>query len=98
MPPITNLNIASTMTTESITHYKTRTKLSPSARQVAGVAQERVAFPNDFERKNSLLLCMPLLAMQDKEQLEGQKIPVAVAGRMMLKRVMARPVSPHFRI
>jgi lysyl-tRNA synthetase class 2 len=49
-----------------------------------------VAFPNDFERKN---LAGPLHAEfgeKSHDDLEAGQIPVAVAGRMMLKRVMGK--------
>ncbi|SFZ72017.1 lysine--tRNA ligase [Chitinimonas taiwanensis] len=48
------------------------------------------AFPNDFERKH---LAQDLHAKYDsaeKETLEAEAIEVAVAGRMMLKRVMGK--------
>jgi len=49
-----------------------------------------VAFPNDFERTNLAADLHTAYGEQDKEQLEGEKITVAVAGRMMLKRVMGK--------
>jgi len=49
-----------------------------------------IAFPNDFERKNLAAELHASYGDQDKEQLEGVKIQVAVAGRMMLKRVMGK--------
>ena len=49
-----------------------------------------IAFPNDFERKNLAAELHTSYGDQDKEQLEGVKIQVAVAGRMMLKRVMGK--------
>jgi lysyl-tRNA synthetase class 2 len=49
-----------------------------------------VAFPNDFERKNLAADLHKAFGEQDKEQLESANIQVAVAGRMMLKRVMGK--------
>ncbi|HLB13988.1 MAG TPA: lysine--tRNA ligase [Burkholderiales bacterium] len=49
-----------------------------------------VAFPNDFRRDQ---LAADLHRARDgatREELERQRIPVAVAGRMMLKRVMGK--------
>ncbi len=49
-----------------------------------------VAFPNDFRRDQ---IAADLHRARDgatREELERQKIPVAVAGRMMLKRVMGK--------
>ena len=49
------------------------------------------AFPNDFRRKDLRERSSPRSGDDSsKEDLEGQKPPATVAGRMMLKRVMGK--------
>jgi lysyl-tRNA synthetase, class II len=58
--------------------------------KLAALRAEGPAFPNDFERSD---LAAPLHARYDpmsREQLEQAPVEVAVAGRMMLKRVMGK--------
>lgn len=49
-----------------------------------------IAFPNDFERTNLAADLHKAFGEQEKESLEVANIIVAVAGRMMLKRVMGK--------
>ena len=49
-----------------------------------------VAFPNDFRKKDFASHLTKLHAEKSKEQLEKEKTPASVAGRMMLKRVMGK--------
>ncbi len=49
-----------------------------------------IAFPNDFDRTHMAGDLHAAHGSKDKETLEGEKIEVAVAGRMMLKRVMGK--------
>ena len=58
--------------------------------KLAALRKEGVAFPNDFERKH---LSADLHAAYDAmshDELEAAHVSVAVAGRMMLKRVMGK--------
>ncbi len=58
--------------------------------KLAEVRKSGVAFPNDFERRD---LAAPLHAKYGEktaEELEAAGVEVAVAGRMMLKRVMGK--------
>ncbi len=48
------------------------------------------AFPNDFRRKHLASELHERFGSLAKEELEKQKAPAAVAGRMMLKRVMGK--------
>ena len=48
------------------------------------------AFPNDFRRNASADELHRTFESHDKEALEEEKIEVAVAGRMMAKRVMGK--------
>jgi lysyl-tRNA synthetase class 2 len=52
--------------------------------------KQGVAFPNDFNRTNLADDLHKAFGEQEKEQLESEGIKVAVAGRMMLKRVMGK--------
>lgn len=49
-----------------------------------------IAFPNDFDRKDMAGDLHAAHGGKDKEALESEMIEVAVAGRMMLKRVMGK--------
>ncbi len=51
---------------------------------------EGVAFPNDFRRENTAEKLDELYGEKTREELEGLPVEVAVAGRMMLKRVMGK--------
>jgi lysyl-tRNA synthetase, class II len=48
------------------------------------------AYPNDFRRKDFASALAKAHGEKTKEQLEKEKTPAAVAGRMMLKRVMGK--------
>src|SRR5262245_39540097 len=49
-----------------------------------------IAFPNDFRRKDLAADLHRKLGEKTKEELEKEKPPATVAGRMMLKRVMGK--------
>jgi len=48
------------------------------------------AYPNDFRRKDFASRLTSVHGEKSKEQLEPEKIPATVAGRMVLKRVMGK--------
>jgi len=52
--------------------------------------EDGIAFPNDFDRTHMADDLHVAHDDKDKETLESEKIEVAVAGRMMLKRVMGK--------
>ncbi|MHB9101818.1 MAG: lysine--tRNA ligase [Sulfuricella sp.] len=52
--------------------------------------EQGTAFPNDFDRKDMAGDLHAAHGGKDKETLESEKVEVAVAGRMMLKRVMGK--------
>jgi lysyl-tRNA synthetase class 2 len=54
------------------------------------IREQGIAFPNDFERKNLAQDLHSKFAEKDREDLASETIQVAVAGRMMLKRVMGK--------
>ena len=49
-----------------------------------------VAFPNDFRRKDLASDLHAKFSAKAKDELEKEKIPATVAGRMVLKRVMGK--------
>ncbi len=79
------------MNTESITPPQDENQIITERRaKLQELRKNGIAFPNDFERKNLAAELHTSYGDQNKEQLEGVKIQVAVAGRMMLKRVMGK--------
>ena len=58
--------------------------------KLAELRKEGVAFPNDFERKHLAADLHAEFGGQTHDELEAAQIHVAVAGRMMLKRVMGK--------
>ena len=56
----------------------------------AGGQNAGIAFPNDFRRKDLAAKLHEKYASKSKEELEPLKIETAVAGRMVLKRVMGK--------
>ncbi|MBE9609480.1 lysine--tRNA ligase [Chitinilyticum piscinae] len=58
--------------------------------KLANIRANGVAFPNDFKREHLSADLHAKYGEVEKEELEGQAVSVAVAGRMMLKRVMGK--------
>ena len=58
--------------------------------KLAALRKEGVAFPNDFERKNLAGDLHTAYGAMSHDELETAHVSVAVAGRMMLKRVMGK--------
>ncbi|MDH0341631.1 lysine--tRNA ligase [Chromobacterium haemolyticum] len=58
--------------------------------KLKSIREQRIAFPNDFKRSHFAQALQDAHAGKEKEALEAEKIEVAVAGRMMLKRVMGK--------
>lgn len=58
--------------------------------KLAELRSQGVAFPNDFKREHMAADLHAQYGEIDKEPLEAQAVTVAVAGRMMLKRVMGK--------
>jgi lysyl-tRNA synthetase class 2 len=58
--------------------------------KLAALRAQGVAFPNDFRREHLAADLHRAHGAMTKEELEGHAIRVAVAGRMMLKRVMGK--------
>jgi lysyl-tRNA synthetase class 2 len=58
--------------------------------KLAAIRKEGVAFPNDFERTNMAGDLHSAYGEMSHDELETANVGVAVAGRMMLKRVMGK--------
>ncbi|MBC7779606.1 MAG: lysine--tRNA ligase, partial [Proteobacteria bacterium] len=58
--------------------------------RLAALRAQGVAYPNDFERKHLAADLQATHATHDKAALEAAGVEVAVAGRILLKRVMGR--------
>lgn len=58
--------------------------------KLAEIRKTGVAFPNDFERKNLADTLHAEFGQKSHDELDTAHIEVAVAGRMMLKRVMGK--------
>src|SRR6266481_7825981 len=58
--------------------------------KLAAMRKNGVAFPNDFERKHLSNDLHAEFGEKTHDELEAAQIKVAVAGRMMLKRVMGK--------
>jgi len=58
--------------------------------KLAEIRKAGVAFPNDFERKNIAGDLHSAYGEMSHDELETSHVAVAVAGRMMLKRVMGK--------
>jgi lysyl-tRNA synthetase class 2 len=58
--------------------------------KLTALREKGVAFPNDFKRENFAGDLIAEYGEKTKEELEALNVQVAVAGRMMLKRVMGK--------
>jgi lysyl-tRNA synthetase, class II len=58
--------------------------------KLSAIRQAGVAFPNDFERKHLAGDLHAEFGEKTHDELEALQVHVAVAGRMMLKRVMGK--------
>ncbi len=58
--------------------------------KLKALREKGVAFPNDFDRKNLAADLHAAFGEKTHDELEAEQIHVAVAGRMMLKRVMGK--------
>ena len=58
--------------------------------KLTALRKEGIAFPNDFERKNLAGDLHTAYGEMSHDELEAAQVGVAVAGRMMLKRVMGK--------
>ena len=58
--------------------------------KLKAIREKGIAFPNDFDRKNMAGDLHAEFGEKTHDELEAAQIHVAVAGRMMLKRVMGK--------
>ncbi|MDP2806146.1 MAG: lysine--tRNA ligase, partial [Gallionellaceae bacterium] len=79
------------MTTEPIVAAQEENQIIAERRaKLNELRKNGIAFPNDFNRTNLADDLHKAFGEHAKEQLESESIKVAVAGRMMLKRVMGK--------
>ena len=58
--------------------------------KLALLRQTGVAFPNDFTPENKAFSLHEFHGAKERDALEQESVPVSIAGRMMLKRVMGK--------
>jgi lysyl-tRNA synthetase class 2 len=79
------------MTTEqNITQVDENQIIAERRSKLKAIRAQGIAFPNDFERKNLAADLHAAFGEKSHDELEAEQVPVAVAGRMMLKRVMGK--------
>ena len=79
------------MTTEQTPIHQDDNQIIAERRnKLAEIRKAGIAFPNDFDRKHMAGELHAEFGEKTHEELEAMQIHVAVAGRMMLKRVMGK--------
>ena len=79
------------MTTEQTTIHQDDNQIIAERRaKLNAIRAQGVAFPNDFDRKHMADKLHAEFGEKTHDELEALQIHVAVAGRMMLKRVMGK--------
>jgi len=81
---------APAMTTEPTTPDDDNKLMVERREKLAALRQQGVAFPNDFKPKHHAADLQAKYGDMANEELEPLGVQVAVAGRMMLKRVMGK--------
>ena len=76
---------------EAIQHEQDENSIIAERRaKLAALREQGVAFPNDFHPQHKAAELHEQHNDTEREALESQNVPVVVAGRMMLKRVMGK--------
>jgi len=78
------------MTTEQPAPLDENQIIAERRSKLAAIRKNGIPFPNDFDRKNLSGDLHTEFDEKSKEELEASQTQVAVAGRMMLKRVMGK--------
>jgi len=78
------------MTQELSTPEDDNKLMTERREKLAAIRQQGVAFPNDFKPRHHAADLQAKYGELTNEELEPQGVAVAVAGRMMLKRVMGK--------
>ena len=71
-------------------HHDENQIMAERRHKLAALREQGPAFPNDFRRSHMAANLHASHDATDKEALEASAVQVAVAGRMMLKRVMGK--------
>ena len=86
----TDKNTDTHIDVDGSTIYDTNKIVEERRTKLTTIRKAGVAFPNDFDRKNLACELHDEFTGKTHEELEAAQISVAVAGRMMLKRVMGK--------
>ena len=78
------------MTNEQTPPQDTNQIIAERRAKLKAIRAQGVAFPNDFQRKNLAADLHEQYGEKTHDELEAEQVNVAVAGRMMLKRVMGK--------
>src|SRR3989339_713219 len=79
------------MTTEqNITQVDENQIIAERRSKLKAIREKGIAFPNDFNRKDLAADLHAAFGEKSHDELEAEQVSVAVAGRMMLKRVMGK--------
>ncbi|MEO1766195.1 lysine--tRNA ligase [Thiobacter aerophilum] len=75
---------------EAIPSHDENALIAERRAKLKALREQGVAFPNDFEREHLAEALAAAYEDKSKAELETLAVPVAVAGRIMLKRVMGK--------
>lgn len=75
---------------EAIPSHDDNPLIAERRAKLKALREQGVAFPNDFEREHLAEALAAAYEDKSREELEALAVPVAVAGRIMLKRVMGK--------
>jgi len=78
-------------------HQEDNKLVAERRNKLSAIREKGIAFPNDFRRDNLAADLLTVHEAHDKEYLEGAKIQVSVAGRMMSKRIMGKASFAHIQ-
>jgi len=85
------INKSDFMTTEHNTPPQDENQIITERRaKLNAIREQGIAFPNDFERKHLAADLHSEFGGKTNEELDAAHVQIAVAGRMMLKRVMGK--------
>lgn len=85
------------MTEEQIEHLDESEVYQIRKQKLADLRSQGFSFPNQFKRENLAVELFEKYAELDKESLAEQKVKVAAAGRIVLRRVMGKASFFHIQ-
>ena len=84
------LPLPRTFAMDTAAHPDDNQLIAERREKLAAIRKQGVAFPNDFKPRDQAADLIRKHGLLPNEDLEPQAINVAVAGRMMLKRIMGK--------